>query len=268
MSRKSKRVGKKIYDYTVLEKEVYNKRSRYKVKCDVCGNIKSVFNLNESSLTHSTDSCKEMFAKSIIGQIKDDYIIIDSYFDKRLKVKIQCQICNETRITDYRNIENNSYNHDINCILRSTKYDKKIINKICRTYSNCKTRIRKGNEGVPNYKAYQGKEFGFNSSLEMVYELYESLQELSQTYPLDVLTIDRIDNTRGYIPGNVRYITMKEQAFNKSTSYVYKCGDNTFYSSIDLASYLNITQQKVSRLFNNRDFFFYKNKFIRRYKRY
>ena len=268
MSRKSKRVGKKIFDYIILEKMVQNKRSVYKAQCTICGNIKNTFNLNEMSLTHSENSCKEMYVKSIIGKSKDDYTIIDAFLDRRLKVLIKCNICGEERLIDYRDFNSNRYLHSIQCILRSKRYNKKAINKICRTYSNCKTRIKKGNEGDPKYSIYKGKEFGFDSSLDLVYELYDNLIFMMQDNELENLTIDRIDNNLGYIPGNIRYVTMLTQNTNRSNSYVYYCDGEIFNSSVDLGIHLGISQQKVSRLFNKRDFFFYNTKFIRRYRRY
>ena len=158
--------------------------------------------------------------------------------------------------------------HGIYCIKNNNKYDKKLINKICRTYSNCRTRIKKGNEGDPKYSSYKGKEFGFNNSLEMFYELYNNLLEQSKKYSLDKLTIDRIDTNLGYIKGNVRFITMKEQACNKLNSYTYYVGENKFESSIDLADYLGTYQQNISRMFEKSNKIIYNDLIIIREKRY
>lgn len=37
----------------------------------------------------------------------------------------------------------------------------------------------------------------------------------------DTLSIDRIDNSKGYAPKNCRWVTMREQSLNKSTSVTY-----------------------------------------------
>lgn len=266
---KSKRVGKVIYDYLVLEKLVTNKRSQYRVECTKCGNEKLTYNLNEATMSHTENSCKNAYAKSFENNEYGDFKVIKSYYDRRLLLDLKCSICGEIRVgIPERDMEKVSNTHGIYCVKNNSKYDKNLINKICRTYSNCKTRIRKGNEGDPKYELYKGKEFGFDSSLEMFYELYDNLLEQSEKYPLDKLTIDRIDTNLGYIKGNVRFITMKEQNCNKNNSYIYYVGENTYESSIDLADYLGTYQQAISRLFEESDEIVYNNLTITRQKRY
>lgn len=43
--------------------------------------------------------------------------------------------------------------------------------------------------------------------------------------PSDDLTLDRIDNRRGYEPGNVRWVSMKEQARNRRSNRLVRIGD-------------------------------------------
>ena len=43
--------------------------------------------------------------------------------------------------------------------------------------------------------------------------------------PSDDLTLDRIDNRRGYEPGNVRWVSMKEQARNRRSNRLIRIGD-------------------------------------------
>ena len=45
---KSKRVGQIKGDFLILEKLVKNKRSYYKVQCQVCGDISYTYNINLS----------------------------------------------------------------------------------------------------------------------------------------------------------------------------------------------------------------------------
>lgn len=42
--------------------------------------------------------------------------------------------------------------------------------------------------------------------------------------PSDDLTIDRIDNAKGYVPGNLRWVTQAEQARNRRSNALYSDG--------------------------------------------
>lgn len=266
---KSKKVGSIIYDYMVLEKLISNKRSQYKIKCNICGNEKLTYNLNESSMTHSNESCKETYCKSFLDLSFGDFKVVKSYYKNRLLLDLKCNICGEMREgVPQRDMSRIANKHGIYCVLNSKKYDKKLINKICRTYCNCKTRIQKGNEGDIKYKGYKDKDFGFVNSLDMVYELYDNLLSMNKIYPLNKLTIDRTNNELGYVHGNVSYITLEKQAVNKSTSKIYFVDDKTFESSIDLSNFLGTYQQHISRLFGEGDWFYYNGKFIKRIDRY
>ena len=51
----------------------------------------------------------------------------------------------------------------------------------------------------------------------------------------DSLSIDRIDNSRGYCPENCRFVTMAEQAMNKTTNVRLEV-DGVLYPTMSLAA--------------------------------
>ena len=60
------------------------------------------------------------------------------------------------------------------------------------------------------------------------------------------MTLDRIDNSKGYFPGNVRWATMKEQGANRSTNvYVLVGGEKMILS--EAANRLGISKSTATR---------------------
>jgi hypothetical protein len=62
----------------------------------------------------------------------------------------------------------------------------------------------------------------------------------------DSCSLDRIDNSRGYFPGNVRWATAKEQASNRSTNvWVWKDGEKMIASEV--AKKVGVSKSTIAR---------------------
>lgn len=91
-------------------------------------------------------------------------------------------------------------------------YGRDTHKKLYEVWTNIKQRTR--NKNCRNYHQYGGRGIDicdewFNSFTDFVFDL----TTLPSYKP--GLTLDRIDNSKGYQNGNVRWATMKEQARNR-----------------------------------------------------
>ncbi|MBA3775688.1 MAG: hypothetical protein H0X11_04490 [Betaproteobacteria bacterium] len=84
--------------------------------------------------------------------------------------------------------------------------------KLYRTWCNIIARCC--NERVPAYRDYGARGIGMSAAWRESFEAFAA--EVGEPAS-ESLSIDRIDNDRGYEPGNVRWADAKQQANNRRT---------------------------------------------------
>lgn len=102
--------------------------------------------------------------------------------------------------------------------------------------TNCKT--------SSHYKRYGGN----GITLHEDWLIYEKFANYIGQPPSQNHSIDRIDNSKGYEPGNIRWATAKEQASNRKTNIKVLVNNQPMILS-DAAKVLNISKSTASRWF-------------------
>jgi len=95
-----------------------------------------------------------------------------------------------------------------------------------------------------NYSRYGGRGIGIYPD----WMQYENFAAYMGQPPSPLHSIDRIDNTRGYEPNNVRWATMKEQAANRHNNIRVVVNQQVMILA-DAARTLNISKSTASRWF-------------------
>lgn len=87
--------------------------------------------------------------------------------------------------------------------------------RLYRIWADMKTRCN--NPNFPKYTDYGGR--GIKVCQE--WQLFEQFQEWAMTSGYaDTLTLDRVDNDKGYSPSNCRWVTQKDQCNNKRNNHL------------------------------------------------
>lgn len=90
-----------------------------------------------------------------------------------------------------------------------------VTNRAYRTWAQIKQRCN--NPKAQHYHRYGGRGITMHPAWAADFALF--LKDVGDP-PEPGVTLDRIDNNRGYEPGNVRWATRKEQANNRNTNVV------------------------------------------------
>lgn len=112
--------------------------------------------------------------------------------------------------------------------------------KVWKTWRGILERTTK--QYSPNYLRYGANGIGLHKD----WHDFQSFLNYIGSPPSKYHSIDRIDNSKGYEPGNVRWATPKEQARNRSTN-VYVSIEGEMLCLADAAFRLGISKSTASR---------------------
>lgn len=141
----------------------------------------------------------------------------------------------------------------------------RVLNGKTRTHCGCKTDRGKsrthGMHGTPEYSSWSSmkarcldpgnKDYprwggrGITICAEWVESFEAFFAHIGPRPP--GTSLDRIDTTRGYEPGNVRWATDREQAQNRATSYRWHIKGRDFESSMEAAQHFGVSDVTISR---------------------
>lgn len=227
MSVIKKIIGKNLGEFKVIEDFGMNfekpdskrKRRFAKVECIKCG---AVYQGRCSSFSTSTKICScsyQLPIKELVGSIINGFniiedlgMILDSSTSKKKYryIKVQCIKCNKTKEGRLKTFKEGA--SVCKCI---RKYKPCIWTneerKIRKIYFGMRSRCY--NKNINSYNSYGEK--GINICDEWLNNKNEFIKWSLKNGYKDGLTIDRIDNEKGYSPENCRWVTNLQQARNK-----------------------------------------------------
>jgi len=173
--------------------------------------------------------------ENIIGKKFGRLTVLELAYKKDYKphYKCRCECGNET-IVSKSNLQN-GHTKSCGCLRKkSRKYDSTTI-KLLYVFNSMRSRCYN-----PKNKAY--KNYGLRNIKIFDEWLIRPLSfvewAINNGYK-DNLTIDRIDNNKGYYPENCRWVDMKTQCRNRRSNY-YITYKNEKYCLTDLAKKYNI----------------------------
>jgi hypothetical protein len=128
------------------------------------------------------------------------------------KWRCQCDCGNETEIRAYR--LNKGYVHSCGCLTREVTAERNRTHGMSHTPTHriwCGMNTRCYNESSKDYRHYGGRGITVCDRWRNSFEAF--LSDMGERPP--GMSIERVDNSKGYEPGNCRWASQKEQTRNR-----------------------------------------------------
>lgn len=156
------------------------------------------------------------------SQKQFNYEILDISNDSNGYAVIKCLECNAEKTILIKSLYKNTLYlnkpiHSLSCSkyymdLAKEELGEKVANKFHNLYRY--SHERTCNPNNKDYYRYKGK-FGFKDYTHYHIACYDIYKNALRQYPYEKLSIDRIDNSKGYEPNNIRFVDIIENLKNR-----------------------------------------------------
>lgn len=253
MSKLKYTIGSKINDFTIINITKENNRLKYYIKCDICGDERSVYNLTNTQTTHSLRNCRKVYAKSFVGKLYGDFICIHSYINKRLFLVLKCSKCGIEREVAEKDLKRFSNSHGYTCAraLRNlvVDFDETVYNRLITKHKNIIYRTT--NPSYHHYETYSKFKLDYKFVADFIIDFYDDYKEACDELGVDNVFIDRIDNDKGYEKGNIRFVDAKKSVWNRKTQTKFTVDGVLYYSACEYSKKENVTHSYISKILKN-----------------
>lgn len=240
--------GEKINNWLVLEHKGFNKHnaSLWLVECQCEKHTKRIKDISQ---LRATDSCGCKRIENLNGKTFGRLTVISDPIHKNGKIYFKCRCsCENKTITEVRADELKSgTSKSCGCYALELKTKTGMSRE--RIYGIWDGMIRrcndKDNKRYLNYGA---------RGITICKEWYDFLTFREWAFNngyKDNLTIERIDVDKNYEPNNCTWITMKEQARNKTTTIYLTLDDGYSYKLIDLEKELGVNRETLLKRYKS-----------------
>lgn len=139
------------------------------------------------------------------------------------RIVCTCRVCGREKLFQESTLNRVVGTSHRMCNHEETEKIRKNYPEFYRCWNHIKARIN--NPNLEHYERYGGRglDNDYEYFVDFCDELFQSYLEHVKQYGLANTTVERIDNDLGYIKGNIKWATWKEQAVNRCTTIEWEC---------------------------------------------